>query len=399
MKILRIIARLNVGGPARHVVWLTRNLSTGGFESRLIAGSVPDGEEDMSYFAAEHDVTPILIDEMSRELSPNDVVSLIKIYREIALYKPDIVHTHTAKAGTVGRIAAFVYKWMTFGTLVGRPRAIRVIHTFHGHVFHSYYGGFKTGLFLAIEKLLARFATDRIVVISQGQLDEISGQFGVGRPQQFKIIPLGLDLSSFSNGAAERSKVRQELRIGPDEFVVGFTGRLTEIKDLPLMLDAARESPACRFLIVGDGSLRGELEQNAPSNVSFLGNRHDVADILAAFDIIALSSKNEGTPLSLIEAMAVGIPFVSTDVGGVKDLAGDVAEAHDRFDICDRGILVRDRDARSLAAGIAALAGDVDLRLKLAATGRDFVRKRYSVERLTQDIVSLYEDLASGRSR
>ena len=166
MKIVRIIARLNVGGPARHVVFLTEALQDEEFQSKLIAGSVPDGEEDMSFFAAEHGVEPHYIPEMSRELSPKDIVSVIKIFNQIRRERPDIIHTHTAKAGTLGRVAAFLYRWLTWRTLLGRPRKINVVHTFHGHVFHSYYGRAKTALFLGIEKLLARFATQRIVVIS-----------------------------------------------------------------------------------------------------------------------------------------------------------------------------------------------------------------------------------------
>ena len=150
MKILRIIARLNVGGPARHVVWLTQALQGDGVESKLIAGTVPEGEEDMSYFADEHGVEPVYIREMSRELSARDAVSFWKVLRTIYREHPDVIHTHTAKAGTVGRAAAFVYKWLTPGTLVGRPRRVRVVHTFHGHVFHSYYGKRKTQLFILI---------------------------------------------------------------------------------------------------------------------------------------------------------------------------------------------------------------------------------------------------------
>src|SRR5258708_28690950 len=138
MKILRIIARLNVGGPARHVVWLTKALNDSEFESTLVAGTVPEGEEDMSYFAADNGVEPIYISELSRELSPKDSVSLFKIYREIRRQRPDIIHTHTAKAGTVGRTAAFLYRWLSFGSLIGKPRKVKIVHTFHCHVFHSY---------------------------------------------------------------------------------------------------------------------------------------------------------------------------------------------------------------------------------------------------------------------
>ena len=174
MRILRIIARLNVGGPARHVVLQTRDLQGDDFQSWLIAGSVPDGEEGMDYLAEQSGVYPIYVPEMSRELSPKDVVSLFKIYREIRRIKPDILHTHTAKAGAVGRMAAFVYRWFTFGTLKGKPRSIKIVHTFHGHVFHSYNGKAKTRVFILIEKALARFATDQIIVIIPQQLNEIT---------------------------------------------------------------------------------------------------------------------------------------------------------------------------------------------------------------------------------
>jgi glycosyltransferase involved in cell wall biosynthesis len=396
MKVLRIIARLNVGGPARHVVWLTKNLAGEGFESVLVAGTVPTGEEDMAYFASEHGVEPIFIEHLSRELSPKDLISLVKVYREIKRYEPDVIHTHTAKAGTIGRIAAFAYKWLTPGALAGRPRDVRVVHTFHGHVFHSYYGAAKTKLFLTIERILARFATDRIIVISRQQLDEINTRFRVGRSEQFSVIPLGLDLAPFSRLSEVRTETRDELGIRSDEIAVGFTGRLTEIKNLGVLLAAARASPAIRFLIVGDGALRPELEASAPKNVQFLGHRPDVARVISAFDIIALTSKNEGTPLSLIEAMAAGIPFVSTAVGGVVDLAGEVIERTDSFDICRRGVLVRTDDERRFAEGVAAIAADRELRSRMGAEGAEFVRAEYSLERLTADVSSLYRELLDG---
>src|SRR4051812_33398310 len=176
MKILRIIARLNVGGPARHVVWLTQALQDDEFQTKLIAGTVPPGEDDMSYFAEENAVTPIYIPEMSREISILDLRSLIKIYRKIKAEDPDIIHTHTAKAGTLGRIAGSMYRWLTWRSLVGRPRSVRIVHTFHGHVFHSYYSPSKTRIFLTIERVLAR-ASDRIVVLSDQQLDEINSKY------------------------------------------------------------------------------------------------------------------------------------------------------------------------------------------------------------------------------
>src|SRR5215212_4314431 len=178
--IVRIIARLNVGGPARHVVWLTSGLEEAGYRSLLVAGSVPEGEEDMSYFADDAGVKPLYIPEMSREISLQDAVTTWKLFRLLLRERPDIVHTHTAKAGTVGRVAGFFYRWLTPGVLLGRPRPCKFVHTYHGHVFHSYYGRWRTSMFLTIERLLARWATDRILVVSEQQKDEIGRQFRVG---------------------------------------------------------------------------------------------------------------------------------------------------------------------------------------------------------------------------
>ncbi|HKX83815.1 MAG TPA: glycosyltransferase, partial [Pyrinomonadaceae bacterium] len=170
MKILRVIARLNVGGPARHVVWLTSELQDDEFQSKLIAGTVPPGEQDMAYLADAAGVKPVFIQQMSRELSPKDIVSFFKLYTLIRRERPDVLHTHTAKAGTVGRLAALLYKYTSTGRM-------KVVHTFHGHVFHSYYGRWKTQVFLSIERFLARFATDKIVAISHRQFQEIHEQF------------------------------------------------------------------------------------------------------------------------------------------------------------------------------------------------------------------------------
>jgi len=188
LRIARIIARLNVGGPARHVTWLSEALRGGEFETVLVTGVVPPGEEDMSGYAIGRGVTPVVIPQMSREISPRDVITVWRLFRFFRRYRPDIVHTHTAKAGAVGRAAGFLYRWLTPGA--GR---VKFVHTYHGHIFHSYYGRTKTRVFLRIEKLLARMS-DAIVVLSEQQRREIHEQFGVGKREQFRIVPLGLDL-------------------------------------------------------------------------------------------------------------------------------------------------------------------------------------------------------------
>jgi glycosyltransferase involved in cell wall biosynthesis len=404
MKVLRIIARLNVGGPARHVIWLTSALNDDEFRSELVAGTVPPGEEDMEYFAAENAVRPFYVRAMSRELSLKDVVSLLRIYRKFRAERPDIVHTHTAKAGTVGRAAALLYRWTTWGTLVGRPRKVKVVHTFHGHVFHSYYGRARTGFFLMVERFLARYATDRIVVLSEQQLDEINKTFRVGRRERFEVIPLGIETEAFASAMGDREFVRRELGFGKNDIVAGYVGRLTEIKDIPLLLRAAAlcvaETPDVRFAIVGDGHLRESLEAQAASlgpgpRIDFLGNRGDVARIYAGLDMVVLTSLNEGTPLSLIEAMAAGKPVISTAVGGVPGMIGPAVDGRDGFSVCERGLLVSSRRPEDLKNGLIYLAKNERLRAEIAARAQRYVESNYSRQRLVADIRRLYRQLAA----
>lgn len=393
MKIFRIIARLNVGGPARHVVWLTKYLP----ETVLITGTVPEGEEDMSYFAAENGISPIFIPEMSRELSPKDAISLFKVFRQMWREKPDIIHTHTAKAGTVGRIAGLLYKLLSF-------RRVKIIHTFHGHVFHSYYGKRKTQVFLLIEKTLARLATDKIITISEQQRKEIYEVFGVGKSEQFTVIPLGIDLEKFSKVDEKRNILREELGVKSDEILVGLVGRLTEIKNISMFLKVAKlikensSESKFKFVIIGDGNVGESLREEAKSLnlqdfVIFTGNRNDVDAIYAGLDIVGLTSLNEGTPLSLIEAMANGKSVISTEVGGVVDLLGKVEKEENGYKICQRGISVKSNDVESFAKGLKFLAENGDLREKFSKDSKLFVNNQYSKERLIADIGNLYKNL------
>jgi glycosyltransferase involved in cell wall biosynthesis len=403
MKIVRIIARLNVGGPARHVVWLTAGLPKDEFEQLLVAGVVPQGEDDMSYFATQHGIEPLIIPQMSRELSPKDIITLWKIYRFLLKEKPDIVHTHTAKAGTIGRVAGFLYRWLTLKTLIGKPRPVRFVHTFHGHVFHSYYGTGKTKIFLAIEKILARFVSDKIIVLSEQQRNEINGRFKVGRKNQFEIIPLGIDLTVFQNSKERRNILREEIGATDDEILIGIVGRLTEIKNHSLFLRIAARvkdlnlKKQIRFLIIGDGYLRSELEKEANDLklnevVFFLGERTDPQNFYIALDVVALTSLNEGTPLTLIEAMANSRPVISTSVGGVVDLLGKEKFA-DNYFLCERGIRAPSQEVESFAQGLIKLIEDKTLRDELGKQGERFILDNYSKERLLDDIGKLYRDL------
>jgi len=406
-KVIRIIARLNVGGPAKHVVWLTSGLLEAGFNTVLVAGKVPEGEEDMSYFADEASVTPLYIPEMSREISFKDAITVWKLFRLFLRERPDIVHTHTAKAGTVGRTAGFLYRWLTPGILVGKPRACKFVHTYHGHVFHSYYGRNRTRLFLAIERILARMITDRLIVISKQQSVEIGEKFRVGRRGQIKVIPLGLDLGLFADHASRRGKFRHELCIPDDAILIGIVGRLTEIKNHHMFLNvvarlkaidpACRRQGAVRFIVIGDGGLRQSLEVQKQAlgldkDVIFVGGRKDPEYFYPALDVVALTSLNEGTPLTLIEAMANARPVVATSVGGVVDLLGDVVE-DGPYQVCRRGIAVPAGDEESFVAALSRIIRDRSLRQELGERGLEFVEVNYSKERLIEDIKHLYSEL------
>jgi glycosyltransferase involved in cell wall biosynthesis len=426
MKIVRIIARLNVGGPARHVAWLTAGLRRAGHESLLVAGTVPAGEDDMSYFAAAQGVEPVRLPEMSREISPQDAVTVWKLYRLFVRLRPDIVHTHTAKAGTVGRVAGLLYKWLTPSALAGRPRACRFVHTYHGHVFHSYYGAAKTKIFLSVERALARLATDIIIVISPQQLEEINGRFGVGRASQFRIVPLGLDAAVFADSRARRRAARERFGVAADDdgaLLVGIVGRLTEIKNHRLFLEAAallkarlearREAgdataPRVRFVVVGDGHLRLDLETHAcalglADDVTFTGTLDDPENFYAALDIVALTSLNEGTPLTLIEAMASERAVAATAVGGVVDLLGGVEASELRrpaaWRVCERGVQVEPGDAEAFSRALEHLADHPELRASMGGRGRAFAEENYSKERLVADVLRLYENLLEAPAR
>jgi len=430
MKILRIIARLNVGGPARHVAWLTAATRRAGIESLLVAGRVPVGEDDMTYFAIEQGVIPVIIPEMSREVSPKDVVTVWKLFRLMLSERPDIVHTHTAKAGTVGRLAGWLYRWLTPSALWGRPRPCFFVHTYHGHIFHSYYGRFRTRLFLTIEKILARM-TDRVVVISQQQYHEIHVQYGVGRKGQFAlireglfaIIPLGLDTQIFADWEQRRHAARKSLGLGETDLAVGIVGRLTEIKNHKFFLNvAARYKQSFRsaegtenekrrvlFMIMGAGQLRDSLEEQARAlglqdDVVFTGLRDDPESFYSGLDIVALTSLNEGTPLTLIEAMANARPIIATAVGGVVDLLGtcdseagkeiDATTGQAAYMICDRGIGVKSNDMEAFCQGLKLLVERENLRREMGERGREFVQQTHSRERLVANVLALYEDLA-----
>ena len=408
-RIVRIVARLNIGGPAQHVVWLD-GLSGHGYETTLVCGTTPSTEGDMSWFADQHGVTPVVIREMSREICSKDIIVIWRLFNLLRQYRPDIVHTHTAKAGTVGRIAAWLYKYATPSTLWGRPNACRILHTFHGHIFHSYYSRAKTWIFLTIERLLARFATDRIVVISPQQLDEIHNRFGVGVGEdQFSVVPLGLDLDGLATATRVDAGLRRELGVTKDQLLVGIVGRVTEVKNIEMFIDGVRRyrdqsatPDRCHFAVIGDGNLTASLKQSVRESglnniISFVGNRNDREVFYPDIDILALTSLNEGTPLSVIEAMACRKAVLATDVGSVSHLLGS-AVADTKNNVCqrERGLTVPSRDAEAFATGLCELESNRELRNRLGENASEFVLEHYSKDRLLRDISNVYDELTVG---
>jgi glycosyltransferase involved in cell wall biosynthesis len=404
IRVVRIIDRLNIGGPAKHVTWLTDGLNADEFETTLITGTVPPGEGDMSYFARAAGIEPMLIKEMSRELSLRDVLVIAKLVRRLFKLKPHIIHTHKAKAGAAGRVAALIYKWLTPSALWLRPRPCRVVHTYHGHIFHSYYGAAKTKVFLAIERALARTCTDRIIAISEQQRREISETFSVGRPEQFRVIPLGIDLDEMNDA---RGALRREFRLADGDIAIGIVGRLCEVKHHRMFLEAAarlltetgQSQSRVRPVIIGDGHLRAELEAQAHAlgisdRVVFTGFREDATSLYADLDLVALTSLNEGTPLTLIEAMSCGRAIAATEVGGVVDVMGERRESRDGFTIWEHGVTAPSRDAAAFARALNYLIEQPELRRRMGERGRAFVATRLAKTRLVHDIETLYRELA-----
>ena len=386
MRILRVITRLNIGGPSIQAIALTTRLADRGHDTTLIHGRLDRGEGDMTYLAPPG--APLTyVKTLCRPIAlVDDVRAYFTLVRAIRAFQPHVVHTHMAKAGLVGRLAA-----ITANIGRGRRRA-KIVHTYHGHVLDGYFSPLKTSLFINLERLLAR-GTDALVAISPAIRAELSGEYRIGGDRQYHVVPLGFDLSAFAAIDDEaRTAARRLLEIPADAHVITTVGRLTAIKQHGLFLDTFKRVAAADdrafALIVGDGDLRAEIEANARAlgiadRVRMAGWRRDLDVINAATDVFLLTSRNEGTPVALIEAMASAVPGVSTDVGGVKDVIHDPSV----------GRLAPFGDAGALAAAILDLLGDDEARKAAGAAARVHVLGRYSVDRLVNDIDALYRRL------
>lgn len=407
IKVMRFIARLNIGGPAIHVHLLLNGLNKAKFQSVLVAGRISPKEGDMGYLFHSDDPGPVVITELQREIRiHNDIRALFKIFQIIKNEKPDIIHTHTAKAGFTARFAVMIYNLL-------HHQKIKVVHTFHGHVFEGYFTRFNSQLFVLIERIIACF-TDVIIAISDSQKRELTEKFRIAPAWKVRTMKLGFDLAPFLN--AHRLQGRFRARIGVDAsfFLIGIVGRLVPIKNHRMFLDAAkrfyRKHPdmKVRFVIVGDGELRKELESYAEKiglakEVIFTGWVRDVAMVYADLDVLALTSMNEGTPVSIIEAMASGVPVLATNAGGVEDLLGAGVERKGRYPycVCERGVLCNRRDVGSIVEGLGYLAGKGG-RLETSARKRvqnacDYVLKNYDRKRLISDMEHLYLELVNPR--
>lgn len=387
VRIVRVIARLNIGGPAIHVALLSAKLPRDRFETTLVTGTPGEHEGDMSDYAYSLGVRPIVMPGLGREISPlSDLLVTLRLWRMFRRTRPDIVHTHTAKAGVTGRLAA---------RLAGVPI---VVHTFHGHVLKGYFGRLTTRLFLATERFLGR-RSDAIVTVSPAQREEIVS-FGIAPPERVRVVRLGFDLSPFRD--PERGRFRRFLRLADDVPLVGIVARLAGVKNHTLFLDAAarlvREIPGVHFAVVGDGELRKAIEERAARlglarRVAFTGWYEPMSDVYSDLDVCVISSVNEGTPVTLIEAMAAGTPVVATAVGGVPDVVEDGAT----------GRLVPSGDPAGLAGAIAgALAREgpeADATAKMSALARERVRATYTADRLVADTAALYEELLAEEGR
>jgi glycosyltransferase involved in cell wall biosynthesis len=386
VRVLRAIARLNVGGPALHVTYLSRGLADRGYDTTLVAGEIASGEESMAFVAERAGVDVVPVAGLSREVSPlRDLLAAVRLARLIRALRPQIVHTHTAKAGAVGRTAA---------VLAGRPRPL-VVHTFHGHVLRGYFGSVGSRVFRLLETTLAR-VTDVLVAVSPQVRDELV-RLGVAPAEKFTVVRLGIELEPRVRCADDPAEIRARLGISPERFVVGWFGRMTAVKRTEDLLAALSQVRArgvdALLLLVGDGVDRPRLEENAfrlglARHCLFLGYQEDVAPWYAACDAVALTSANEGTPVTIIEALAAGRPVVVTSVGGVPDVVADGVD----------GYLVEPGDTSALADRLERLALDPALREQLGARGRVRALARYSVGRLVDDVDLLYRSLLDERA-
>jgi glycosyltransferase involved in cell wall biosynthesis len=392
-RVLRILNRLAVGGPVLNATYLTKYMAPE-FSTLLVVGEKEDHEKSAEYLAEQLGIEYVTIPGMGRSINPaGDYFAYQKLKKLIRSYKPDVVHTHAAKPGALGRLAA---------SACGVPA---IVHTFHGHVFHSYFNSAKSKFFINTERFLAK-RTDAIIAISGQQKKELVMDFRIAPDQKFRVIPLGFDLDRFQNDQVEkRAKFRTEFGLQDDEIAIGIIGRLVPVKNHYLFLKAFNHvlkhtSKKIKAFIIGDGETRQDL-QNLAADVGiqfsterdpehrhplvFTSWRSDIDTINAGLDIVCLTSFNEGTPVSLIEAQAANKPVISTRVGGIADvvLEGNTA------------LLAEVQNTDLFSQHLLNVVEDDELRRRLGASSHDHVINRFSYQRLVKDMSELYSELLS----
>lgn len=390
IRVVRIIARLNVGGPAIQAITLTRRLEPLGYRTTLVRGREEPNEGDMDYLADELAVAPVLVPTLRRSPGWGDLRALTALAGIIHRERPQIIHTHAAKAGTLGRLAG----WAS-GLASGRRPIL--IHTFHGHSLTGYFSPRTASIYRRIERSLAR-RTDALIAVSGEVRDELV-ELGVAQANRFEVVPLGFDLEPFGAGADERARrrhrFRAELGIPADDQVVTLIARLVPIKRVDRFLRVARnlaaQRPGVHFLVVGDGELRGALQASSEATalkgrLIWAGFRRDIPDVCFASDAVVLTSDNEGTPVSLIEAQAAGTPVVAGRVGGVASVVRDGIT----------GFIVEPGDEHGMANAVSRVLDDATM-TERAQTAREEVARAFSLDGLVEHIDGLYRRLLQSK--
>lgn len=377
-QVLRVITRLNVGGPARHALILSRELAAE-FPTTLAAGTPEPEEGELS----DPDV-PVVRLPLVRRVSPRlDMAALWSVRKLLAAERPSILHTHMAKAGAVARVAAFT-----------SPRHPVVIHTFHGHLLDGYFSRPATRAVVDVERFLARHS-DMLLAVSPEVRDALLAR-DIGTAERFRVVPVGLDLSRFAAvgpDSSAGSAFRRDRRIPLEVPLLGIVGRLVPVKDVASAIALLNRIEECHLAVVGDGEMRRALESDArhsglADRVHFTGWADDVAAALAAVDVVVLTSRNEGTPVALIEAAAAGRPVVAADVGGVRHVVVDGTT----------GFLVRAGEIEEMATRVRQLLYSRNLRARMGSAGRQDALRRFDKARLVEEMGALYRELLTQRA-
>ena len=386
-RVLRILNRLIIGGPAINATYLTKYMTD--FDTKLVIGGKDDHEEEATHLTDMLGIEPVYVPHMKRAINPlNDRIAYNEVRDLIRKFKPDIIHTHAAKAGVIGRLAA------------SSCNVPVILHTFHGHVFHSYFSKMQTNSFIMIERYLAKKSSG-IIAISESQKKELANVYNICEPEKIEIIPLGLDIDKFiENPEKKRAEFRKKFFIEDDEIAIGIIGRIVPVKNHQLFIAAADKlrkltNKKLKFLIIGDGDIRAHIQaecikrhfdyvyypdEQRSAYIIFTSWQTQIDHVLDGLDIVALTSHNEGTPLSLIEAQAAGKPLVSTNVGGVLDVVNPQL----------KNFITPPGDEGKFANALLQLVENEHMRKSIGERGREFALSKFSYQRLVKDMNEYY---------